>query len=212
MSSWRSIPRVAVLCILSAASLTARQPPHSLPRGVRVAPLPSGEGGALWIRAPSEFCGNPANEFHLHQRLDDGGIRFVAELPIDQSACEWRFDSLATGHYEALIQVAATQRTLARGEAQVVTAVTGLMTLEAMTVRIQGFVTSSGRPRPDLKLRFQPDGPIWMPEAPVAIRKDGWYDVLLGDRDRHGNTQKYCARLSAAQAANHITACGDVQP
>src|SRR5262245_5344396 len=187
-----------------------RQPSHSLPHGIRVAPLPSGQGGALWISAPRELCGNTANEFHLHQRVEPGGVRIVAELPVDISSCEWRFENLDEGEYEALIMVAATQRTVARAEARVVKAVATRMTMAPMTVRVQGFVTSAGRPRPDVVLTYRPNGPAWFPDAPVAIRADGWYDALLGDEARGNDSRNYCARLSAKRSANHLHKCGEL--
>ena len=196
------------------ASLHAGQgpPPHSLPRGIRVAPLPIGEGGGIWVRAPRGLCADPRNEFHLHQRdLELSGTRFVAELQAD-APCEWRFSDLAEGEYEALIQVAPSGRTVARGVGRIIRSEISIVNLELLEFRVQGFVTSNGRPRPDLMLRFQPDGPVTMPEAPTAIRADGWYEALLGDHSRGEYSHKYCARISARAAANRVVKCGALSP
>jgi hypothetical protein len=197
------------------ASLYAGQalPSHSLPRGLRVAPLPVGEGGGIWVHAPRALCADPRNEFHLHERdLELSGTRFVAELQADQAPCEWRFNDLAEGDYEALIQVASTGRTLARGVGRIIRGEIAIVNLEPLEFRVQGFVTSNGRPRPDLTLRFQPDGPVTMPEAPTAIRADGWYETLLGDLSRGEYSHKYCAWISAKAAANHVVKCGALAP
>ena len=198
-----------------AASLSASQgpPPHSLPRGIRVAPLPIGEGGGIWIRAPRALCADGRNEFHLHERdLELSGTRFVAELQADQAPCEWRFSDLAEGEYEALIQVAPSGRTLARGVGRIIRGEITVVNLETLEFRVQGFVTSNGRPRPDLTLRFQPDGPVTMPEAPTAIRADGWYEALLGDHSRGEYSHKYCAWISARAKANSVVKCGALTP
>ena len=209
MRSSRPSTILAVACLVMAASLSASQgpPPHSLPRGIRVVPLPVGEGGAIWIRAPRALCTDARNEFHLHQRVEFNGTRFVAELQADQSPCEWRFNDLSEGEYEALIQVAGTARIVARGEGRIIRGETSIINLESLDFRVQGFVTSNGRPRPDLALRFKPDGPAWVPDAPIAIGRDGWYETLLVDYSREDSSHKYCAWISARAAANHVVTC-----
>ena len=210
MPATRPLGAAAAFLFLTAGLTAGQGLSHSLPRGIRVAPLPRGQGGALWVRAPKELCADSANEFHLHQRVEPGGVRFVAELPVAKSTCEWRFENLEEGEYEAIIMVVATQHAIARAEASVVTAVTGLVTLQAMTVHVQGFVTSAGQPRPDVALTFRPNGPVWFPDAPVSIRSDGWYDVLLGDEARGNDSRKYCAQLRARQGANTLSKCSEL--
>lgn len=199
---------IAVTCLLTASSLGASQPPpHSRPRGIRVAPVPPGEGGGLWIRAPRVLCADAGNEFHLHQRVEPGGTRFVAELQADNPPCEWRFNDLAEGEYEVLIQAVSTGRTVARNVGHVVRGETRMLDLQSLQFRVQGFVTSGGRPRPDLNLRFQADGPVWVPESRVPIGRDGQYEAMLGDESHGDGANRYCAWLSATEAANHIVTC-----
>lgn len=172
--------------------------------------LPPGEGGGLLIRAPRALCAVADHEFHLHKRVESNGIRFVAELEADRSPCEWRFDNLPEGEYEALIQVESTGRTVARQVGQVIRAETRIIDLQSMQLRVQGFVTSEGRPRPDLVLQFRPDGPGWGPEGNVAIGQDGQYEVMLGDPSRGAGWNKYCATLSAKKSANHLSTCREL--
>ena len=169
-----------------------------------------GEGGGLLIRAPRALCAAAGNEFHLHKRVEFNGIQFVAELEADRSPCEWRFDNLPEGEYEALIQVESSGRTVARQVAHVIRGETRIIDLQLMQVRVQGFVTSEGRPRPDLVLRFRPEDPGWGPEGNVAIGQDGQYEVMLGDPSRGAGWNKYCATLSAKKSANHLSTCREL--
>jgi hypothetical protein len=166
--------------------------------------LPPGEGGGLFIRAPRELCADNTNEFHLHHRVEIGGeaaVQFVVELPAGRSSCEWQISDLAEGEYEALIQVAASGRTIARTETQVVKGVTGLVTLRVQELEIQGYVTSGGRPRSDLFLSVQAAGPVWLPDPNPAVttNMDGWYDIKVPDQ-----SHQYNVSLSAQRSANHL--------
>jgi hypothetical protein len=161
-----------VACIVSGnAAAVAAQERLSHPRisGRRVAPLPPGEGGGLFIRAPRELCVDGKNELHLHYRLEPLAVQPILELRAGPSACEWQINDLAEGRYEAMIQVTLDGRILARTEGQVVKGVTGFMSLEPPDVEIQGYVTSDGRPRPDVVLRFQPYAAAWPTVSPVTI-------------------------------------------
>jgi hypothetical protein len=161
----------------------------------------------LIITAPQALCTDGTNEFHLHYYRSDGFIAYVIEAAAGPSACEWQINDLGEGRYEALIQIAPDGRMLARADVQVIRGVVSLMVLQPPAVEVRGQVRGTLVAPTDLDLWFKPEGsPPWL-NAKAEIGSDGDYKVTLD-----GQTDSYCAWVSARSPANHLSKCGKFSP
>jgi hypothetical protein len=175
--------------------------PHSQPPGRRVAPLPAGEGGSLYVQAPLQLCADNMYEFHFHQRAPERGeILYVLEAPAGPSSCQWEIHDLAEGTYEVLIEAASDQRVVARADGDVVKGTPGSLILQSVDLQIEGFIHSAGIPPTELSLRLAPSGGSTRADYHAMVNQDGSYRVMV---DR---TDTYLIELSAKKdVGNYLT-------
>ena len=167
-----------------------------------------GTGGGMLIAAPPTLCADNANEFHLHYlSKEPPGETYVVEAAAGPSRCEWEFHDLVEGAYDTFIQVAPSGRILARAGVQVVKGVVTFVRLEPPTVEVEGQLTGAGLPARDLSLEFRSDGKTRFLTGQAAIDEHGSYRVHLD-----GQTDHYCAVVTATHRANALRKCGRFLP
>jgi hypothetical protein len=190
-----------IFIVTIGQSVAVAQPhPHSQPPGRRVAPLPAGEGGSLYVQAPLQLCADNMYEFHLHQRTPERGeVLYVLEAPAGPSSCQWEIHDLAEGTYEVLIEAVSDGRIVARADGEVVKGTPVSLILQSVDLQIEGFLHSTGLPAKELSLRLAPSGGPTRASYHAMINEDGSYRVIV---DR---TDSYFIELSAKkEAGNHL--------
>ena len=199
-----------VLLAVSPASGQRREYPENErfdKLGTRPPPLPPGEGGGLIVTAPAQLCGDATRELRIRYFPPEyqsfgltGGtaIRLLA----GPSRCQWEFDALAAGEYDAVIQGREDGRIVATAaRRQVVPGVTGVMTLEPIQTEIEGVLAPEGLswdqiPLPEgLHIVFTQELNEWT--APLDA--NGNYGVKLG------TDQRVCMKLARTPRLNVLS-------
>jgi hypothetical protein len=162
--------------------------------GTREPPLPPGEGGSLFVTAPGEFCTDSTHELQLNlfanmphyvgPILVPGYGGPILRLLAGPSLCQWEFNGLPAGKYEAQIQDHSDGRIVAIGRGQLSRGGTAVMTLEPAAVEVEGRVTDHGVPMTnDIRLVFTTDGPE-RDQWKTPLDMNGAYQVKLGTNRR----------------------------
>jgi hypothetical protein len=145
--------------------------------GTRIPEAAPGEGGELRVVAEPHWCRDASNVLEV-RALSTTGVMAVVRLPAGPSNCEWLFERMPIGRYEALIVTAADERIVSRGLNALSRGETALIVAESGVAEVEGRVTSQQALPSPLRLRFSlPDGKSWT--APVA--PDGSYRVKMSD-------------------------------
>jgi hypothetical protein len=187
---WAAVVAALIMLVVPSPSngFSSQMPEADLyiKLGTRVPPLPPGEGGDVFVTAPAEFCTDATHELqlkHFPNRSSSGGP--VLRLLAGPSRCQWEFDGLPEGPYEALIQVQRDGRIVAIARGQLSRGGTAVMTLEPAAVAVEGSVTDHGVPIPDgVRLVFTMDPGPQRDQWKTPVDANGAYQVTLGTNRR----------------------------
>jgi hypothetical protein len=125
--------------------------------------------------AETQWCRDAS--YVLEVRLVTDSVMPVVRLKAGPSTCEWLFDRMPEGRYEALILSAGDEHIVASGINRLSRQATALIVAASSVAEIEGRVNSPRALPSPLRLKFTlPDGKSWT--APVAA--DGGYHVTLG--------------------------------
>ena len=177
--------RAAVVCVgiivcVGAARVTAQAVTPEADRyiklGTRVPEVAPGEGGELRVVAESRWCREAGYVLEVRLLTATGGFMPAVRLPTGAANCEWRFESMPVGRYEALIVTTGDERIIATGRNALSRGTTALIAAESAGAEVEGHVTSQHTLPSPIRLIFSlPDGKSWT--APVAA--DGSYHVTM---------------------------------
>lgn len=171
-----------LVVVLSSNHGSSHAQEAAAPYGSRLAPVPPGQGGDLWVIGPPQLCADENYELQLRRYVPDNGFLVALDAPTGPSNCEWKFDALREGTYDAAIRrradgliVATAGRTsLARGT-------TAIMRLIVTTIEVEGRVTVNGIAASDARLLFNPGSGFNRWDVPLA--EDGTYTANLDSVD-----------------------------
>lgn len=82
--------------------------------GTRIPEVAPGEGGELRVVAEPHWCRNASHVLEV-RALSTAGVMPVVRLPAGPGNCEWLFERMPIGRYQALIVTAADERIVATG-------------------------------------------------------------------------------------------------
>jgi len=143
--------------------------------GTRIPEVAPGEGGDLRVVAEPHWCRDASHVLEV-RALSVTGFRPVVRLLAGPTNCEWLFERMPIGRYEALIFFFFFERIVATGLNMLSRGATALIVVEPAAAEIEGRVTSQQALPSPLRLKFSlPDGKSWT--APVA--PDGSYRVKM---------------------------------
>jgi hypothetical protein len=143
--------------------------------GMRIPKVAPGEGGELRIVAEPQWCRDASHVLEV-RALSTTGFMPVVRLSAGPTNCEWLFERMPIGRYEALILTTGDERIVATGVNMLSRGETALIVAESSSAEIEGRVTSQQALPSPLRLKFSlPDGKSWT--APVA--PDGSYHVKM---------------------------------
>jgi hypothetical protein len=211
MRSARAAALAAVIALSPVTSVRGQMRPQDMvKRGLRVAPLPPGEGGTVSLTAPADYCidGSYFLLVRHHQTGPEGGFAFVVQTPAGPSECRWTIDGLKEGMYDALILFRSTGEIAATARGQVVRAQTNPMTIRPLQTEIEGVVTVDGVPSTEgIQLTFTHDtSPSWRWKPSMGA--NGQYRIKLDGE----SSERLCAEVTRARPLNIVRECLAVQP
>jgi hypothetical protein len=186
MPSRASLVCVGIIASAGAARVGAQgvvpEADRYIKLGTRLPEVAPGEGGELHVVAEQHWCRDAGYVLEVRLLTDTGGFMPAVRLQTGVTNCEWRFESMPVGRYEALIVTNGDERIVATGRNELSRGATALIAAEAAGAEIEGRVTSQHTLPWPIRLIFSlPDGKSWA--APVAA--DGSYHVTMsGVRER----------------------------
>jgi hypothetical protein len=143
--------------------------------GTRIPEVAPGEGGDLRIVAELQWCRDASHVLEV-RALSNAGFKPVVRLPAGPTNCEWLFERMPIGRYEALILTAGDERIVATGLNALSRGATALILVESAVAEVEGRVTSQQALPAPLRLKFQlPDGKSWI----ARVAPDGSYRVKM---------------------------------
>jgi hypothetical protein len=143
--------------------------------GTRIPEVAPGEGGDLRIVAEPQWCRDASHVLEV-RALSTTGFMPVVRLAAGPGNCEWLFERMPAGRYEALIVTAADEGIVATGLNALSRGETALIVAESGAAEIEGRVTSQQVLPSPLRLKFSlPDGKSWT----ARVAPDGSYRVKM---------------------------------
>lgn len=184
MSS-RLIATITLSVALATTVLAQSRIPEDdryLKLGQQLIAVPSGQGGQLRVTASAVWCGDARHVLEVRQYPRPGSILTVIRLVAGPSACDWTFENLPPGHYDATVFDRSSEQIVGNGYARVSRGATALLTAAALDTEIEGRITSADPLPAPLRLSISVGGPHgefnrWT--APVDA--EGRYRVAIGD-------------------------------
>jgi hypothetical protein len=150
--------------------------------GGQLVALPPGQGGQLRVTASAAWCGDARHILEVRQYPRPGSILTVIRLIAGPSACDWTFDGLPPGDYDATVFDRDSDQIVGNGYGRVSRGTTTLLTASALDTELEGRITSADPLPAPLRLSISVGGPYgefnrWV--APVDA--DGSFRVAIGD-------------------------------
>jgi hypothetical protein len=124
----------------------------------RLIPIaPDGQGGSLFIQAPTGFCADSSGELEIRHYTDTAGggnaMRSAVRGPAGPSACQWQFSDMPRADYDAVIR--RTGRIVAAaGKTRLERGASAVLQLQASATEVTGRITVNGSPPTDAQLIF----------------------------------------------------------
>lgn len=184
MLSYAAIVCVGMIVCVGAGRVSAQavipEADRYIKLGTRTPEVAPGEGGELRVVAEPHWCRDASNVLEVRALSTTGSITGytpVVRLPAGPADCDWLFERMPIGLYEALILTTGDERIVASGVNALSRGTTALIVVESAVAEVEGRVTSQQVVPSPLRLKFSfPDGKSWT--APVA--PDGSYRVKMG--------------------------------
>jgi hypothetical protein len=175
---------VVVLAAVSAAPVATqfRNVPEEdrfVRLGTRLPPVVPGEGGALFVIAPTQFCADAGFVLELFHHPTYSMVTPAARMIAGPSTCGWKFEDLATGRYTASLHAHPDGPIVATGGGNVVQGSTRTLTVSTVQTEVEGTLRVNGGAPPDgLHLLFRQPGEPWL-QWLVPLDANGAYQVAL---------------------------------
>jgi hypothetical protein len=165
--------------------------------------LPPGQGGQLRVTAPREWCADGSRILEVRQYPRSGSLLTFIRLKTGSSACDWTFDGVPPGEYDAVILSARDREIAGIGYARVSRAATSLLAVGALDTEVEGRITAAGPLPTPLRLVVSVAGPRGeINRWHTSVGADGSYRIALGDVD--ADTLVFF-RAEAASADSNLT-------
>ena len=176
--------RVAIVCVgmivcAWTGSISAQavipEADRYIKLGTRIPEVAPGEGGELRIVAEPQWCRDASHVLEV-RAITTTGFMPVVRLPAGPTNCEWLFERMPIGRYEALILTTGDERIVATGLNALSRGATALIVVESAVAEVEGRVTSQQALPSPLRLKFSlSDGKSWT----AQVAPDGSYHVKM---------------------------------